>query len=255
MNLKNFLLILISILFTILGFIIFFNARTDEERNLGIGSIGLFGLTAVTFVYFTWRKKVFQKQINEDLKEVSIEGGRKFHVNKVNFYLISVLIFFLGGFLAYFVRLNLVFMIASALMSVLGFIVFFGVLFGFFAKEYLAFEEDGIRMGFRNYSFIIRWDNVMKISSDEWHSHMATFIYLINPEDTTRYLYVTRGRRDKTIKKIYNKIGWNLTMTGNHILILPERYGLDAGYFFKMLEGYLKFPETRKDLKIKKKIE
>ena len=43
-------------------------------------------------------------------------------------------------------------------------------------------------------------------------------------------------------------------MAGAHILILPERYGLDAGYFFRMLEGYLKYPERRQELKVKEKL-
>jgi hypothetical protein len=140
------------------------------------------------------------------------------------------------------------------LVVLAGFLVFFGVLFGFIAREYLVFEFDGMRMGFKNYSYILRWDNIRKISSDEWHSNMAVFITLINPEDTTRYLFVNKGRRDKTVKKIYSKISWTLTMAGAHILILPERYGLDTGYFFRMLEGYLKYPERRQELKVKEKL-
>lgn len=255
MKLKDVFLILISIVFTILGVIITFNARSEEERNLGIGCTGLFGLAAITFIYFSWRKRIFINQVTESPDFISIEGGRKFPVQKSKYYIVSFLIFILGSFLAYYVRLNLIFMVASGFMALCGFVIFFGVLFGFFAKEYLAFEQDGIRIGFRNYSFIIRWDNIMRIASDEWHSNMATFIYLINPEDTTRYLYVTRGKRDKAIKKIQERISWNLSMTGFHIMILSERYGLDAGYFYKMLESYLKFPETRRELIKKEKIE
>ncbi len=255
MNFQTALLLLISLVFSILGGFIAVNGKTADEKNLGIGCLGLFGLSFVTFVYFAWRKRVFEKQIEENASSISVEGGRKFQIDKSKYYIISIILGFLGSFLAYFVRLNLIFTIATSLMACLGFFVFFGVLFGFLAKEYLIFEFDGIRMGFKNYSYIIRWDNILKFSSDEWHSNMAIFIHLINPEDTTRYLYVSKGRRDKTVKVIYSKISWSLSMAGAHILILPERFGLDAGYFFRMLEGYLKHPERRIELKVKKRIE
>jgi hypothetical protein len=40
-------------------------------------------------------------------------------------------------------------------------------------------------------------------------------------------------------------------MAGAHILILPERYGLDAGYFFRMLGGLSEI--SRKTTRIKSK--
>ena len=43
-------------------------------------------------------------------------------------------------------------------------------------------------------------------------------------------------------------------MTNSHLLILPERFGLDVGYFFKALESYLHYPEKRQELKQTKKI-
>ena len=254
MNFKTALLLLVSFVFSILGGFIALNGKTIEERNLGIGCLGLFGLSFITFIYFAWRKRVFEKQIQANASSVSIEGGRRFQIDKSKYYVMAIILFFLGGFLAFYVRINLLFMVACALMGLTGFLVCFGVLFGFIAREYLVFEFDGMRMGFKNYSFILRWDNIRKISSDEWHSNMAVFITLINPEDTTRYLFVNKGRRDKTVKKIYSKISWTLTMAGAHILILPERYGLDAGYFFRMLEGYLKYPERRQELKVKEKL-
>lgn len=255
MNFQTALLLLVSFAFSILGGFIALNGKTADERNLGIGCLGLFGLSFFTFVYFAWRKRVFEKQIKANAGSISIEGGEKFQIDKSKYYVMSIILFFLGSFLAYFVKINLLFLIATLCLALIGFLVFFGVLFGFLAREYLIFEFDGMRIGFKNYSYILRWDNIRKISSDEWHNNMAVFINLINPEDTTRYLFVSKGRRDKTIKEIYKKIGWNLSMTGAHILILPERFGLDTGYFFRMLEGYLKFPEKRIELKIKKRIE
>ena len=136
----------------------------------------------------------------KEVNSISILGNKKFHIDKNKVYIISILLFCLGGFLAYFVRLNLVFTILTSLMGLTGLILFLGILFGFFAREYLVFEFDGIRMGFKNYSYIIRWDNIMKVSTEEWHNNMAVFINLINPEDITRYLYVSKGRRDKTVK-------------------------------------------------------
>ncbi len=254
MNFQTALLLLVSFVFSILGGFIALNGKTIEERNLGIGCLGLFGLSFFTFIYFAWRKRVFEKQIKANASSVSIEGGRRFQIDKSKYYVMAIMLFFLGGFLSFFVRISLPFMILTAFVGLIGFLLFFGVLFGFIAREYLIFEFDGIRMGFKNYSYILRWDNIMKISSDEWHSNIAVFITLINPEDTTRYLFVNKGRRDKTIKKIYSKISWTLTMASAHILILPERYGLDAGYFFRMLEGYLKYPERRQELKLKEKL-
>lgn len=254
MNFQTAILLFISFLFTTLGGFIALSGRTSDERNLGIGCVGLFGASFFTFAYFAWRKKNFEKQMLKEVNSISILGNKKFHIDKNKVYIISILLFCLGGFLAYFVRLNLVFTILTSLMGLMGLILFLGILFGFFAREYLVFEFDGIRMGFKNYSYIIRWDNIMKVSTEEWHNNMAVFINLINPEDITRYLYVSKGRRDKTVKKIYSKIGWNLSMTNSHLLILPERFGLDVGYFFKALESYLHYPEKRQELKQTKKI-
>ena len=249
MNFQTAILLFISFVFSILGGFIALYGKNIEEQNLGWGCLGLFGVCFFTFSYFAWRKAVFERQIKENATFVSIEGGRRFDVEKRKLYILSIILFFLGGFLSYFVRLNFIFTLATATLSILGFFIFFGVLFGFLAREYLVFEFDGIRMGYENYSFIIRWDNVRKISNNEWNHHAAVFINLINPEDITRYLFVKKGRRDSTIKTLHKKIGWNLTMTGYPILILPERFGLDCGYFFRMLDSYLKFPERRQELK------
>jgi hypothetical protein len=253
MNFQTILLLFISFLFSILGGFIALYGKNVDEKNLGLGCLGLFGICFFTFAYFSWRRKVFERQIKENAEFVSIEGGKRFNVEKNRFYIISIILFLFGGFLFYFVKLGLVFKILTCLMSFLGLIIFLGVLFGFLAKEYIVFEFDGIRMGFKNYSYIIRWDNIMRISAGEWHNNMAVFINLINPEDTTRYLYVSKGRRDNTIKKIYTKISWNLNSTNAHILVLPERFGLDSGYFFRMLESYLKYPEKRIELKPREK--
>ena len=255
MKFQTALLLLISFAFSLMGGFIAINGKNADEKNLGFGCLGLFGLAFITFSYFAWRKKVFEKQLKQNINSISVEPNRKFHIDKNKYYAISIILFFFGSFLAYFVRLSLIFTIVTSIMAFIGFFVFFGVLFGLLAKEYIVFEFDGIRMGYKNYSYIIRWDNIMQFSSDEWHSNMAIFIQLINPEDTTRYLYVNKGRRDKTVKAIYSKISWSLSMTGAHILILPERFGLDAGYFFRLIEGYLKFPERRIELKVKEKIQ
>ncbi|MBK8396619.1 MAG: hypothetical protein IPL26_15470 [Leptospiraceae bacterium] len=254
MNFQTILLLFISFTFSVLGGFIGLYGKTIDERNLGWGCLGLFGISFFIFSYSAWRKSVFEKQILENAKFVSIEGGKRFNVEKRKLYIASIILFFLGGFLSYFLKINLMFTILTAVISGLGFFIFFGILFGFIAREYLVFEFDGIRMGYENYSYIIRWDNVRKISSDEWNHNMAVFITLLNPEDITRYLFVKKGRRDSTIKTIHKKISWNLSMTSHHILILPERFGLDSGYFYRMLESYLKFPERRQELKNNQKL-
>lgn len=249
MNIQTILLLFFSFLFTGIGGFLALYGQSADDKNLGYGSIGLFGIWFLTFAFFGWRRSIFQRKIIEDATKVSIEGGRKFKIEKSKYYIVSIILISLGVFLSYFIRINLVFTISFFILSTIGLIMLLGVLFGFFARDYLIFEADGIRVGLKKYFYIIRWDNVMKVTSGELRNHVAVFINLISPEDTTRYLYVKKGRRDRTIKKVYSIIRRNLNITNYHLVILPERFGLDAGHFYRMLEGYLKYPEKRIELK------
>ena len=59
----------------------------------------------------------------KEVNSISILGNKKFHIDKNKVYIISILLFCLGGFLAYFVRLNLVFTILTSLMGLTGLIL------------------------------------------------------------------------------------------------------------------------------------
>lgn len=252
---KLFWYILLTSIFTILGIVLILFPKDDQMFRVGVLGSSFFGFCTLTFIYFYFSAKKFNKEINQDIIDIQISGEVKFLIDKRKLYFLGIIFFILGLVFIYADSKSLFAISVSIGLISLGVFVFFGTLFGLIGNEFLCFEFDGIKFGNRNYSYLVRWENIMNFSTGEYNSNSAIFINLINPEDCSRYLYVHKGNREKTIKKLFNIFSNNLAFVGCHVLILPQRFSLSTAYVFKVIEKYLQFPESRKELKNKLQIE
>ena len=84
MNFKTALLLLVSFVFSILGGFIALNGKTIEERNLGIGCLGLFGLSFIHSFTLHGEKEYSKNKSRQMQARSRLKEEEDFKSTKVN---------------------------------------------------------------------------------------------------------------------------------------------------------------------------
>lgn len=250
MKIKDLLLIIISSLFTLAGIFIIWKGGSNESFKAGLGASVFFGFCLLIFIFNLKQKLDFKKKISSRAN-VSIQPNIRFYLSKLKAYSLGFGMIVLGSVLIYTAYgIKIILAACGAFLLFIGIILVIGYLTGLLGKNYISFEFEGLRMGYKKYSYLIRWDNILNLSNGIWNENPVLIINLINPEDLILNLETKEKKIEKIHKKIRKAIIFNISYHGCHLLLMPQTYGLDVAYTYSVIQKYLHNPETRSELKV-----
>jgi hypothetical protein len=230
---KDWLLLLISLLFTLGGLVLL-----KSNFNLGITTIAFFGGCLAVAISTILGKLRAQKYSSAD---ASVTGGTPIRPARARFVAIGLGLFVIGSIFVKFQPDDDQTMFVIALfIAATGAIVLVSALTGLLSRNYIQFDPPGITFGFWGGKAIVPWSAITDLARGEMQSNQAVFLRVHQQAVSAEPLTY--------LAKIQKQMSLSQALTGAEFFILSSNYAIDAPMLFAVIERYVNHPEFRAEL-------
>lgn len=231
---KDWAFALISLAFVATGIFIL-----PKNRNVGIVTIAFFGVCAGTFLITIFRKL---RESKFQSVSVGVSGGVDIKPSRLRAWMMALLLISLGTVLAVFGDYYpFLFRILAYVIAGFGIVLAAMILLGKIPVGFLRFDSDGFRIGRRNWTVLLPWDEIAEARAGEFNSNAAVFLFL---RSFDRVRTEPEEFYEKAIQEILSSEGW----IGSHFMILTSNYGISSPVLAEAIERYRSQPEAREEL-------
>lgn len=182
--------------------------------------------------------------------EVTVMGGVPIPASKTRMGGICFSLLIAGLIMVWGSRdLGRLYLIGSMVIAGAGLVGLIGMGTGWFCDHYLLFEPAGIRFGRRNWSFLVRWDQIIRFSGGELANNPAVFLSVTDPAHLLKEIQVTNKKnREAAQRKLAKLIRSNQSWFGFDLVILPAVFGINLALLLKTFETYCSNQARREEL-------
>lgn len=237
---QDVLLLIVGLAFTIAGA---FLLVAGPERGTALAVTAFFGTCTAVFAWSIAEKRGLARSAVAG--SVSIAGGVRIPVRRGRMALLGGGLFALGTLMATAGSgLGVGYVGASLAMAAAGLLVLGALLAGRGrAHDYLVFEVEGLRFGFREGSYLVGWSDIGGAEAAMYQRNPIVLIWLApgaggpvveGPESVAR-------RHSRSLESSRAWLGADLS-------IVPGLYGLDAVLLSRAIVTYAQEPGRRQDL-------
>ncbi|MCB1179906.1 MAG: hypothetical protein KDK36_20180 [Leptospiraceae bacterium] len=246
-----FFLATFSLIVSIIGILMTIIQRNPKDFGNGISISLFFLMCAIVLFYSIYSDQKIKKELEIPIEKISIEGGRKIYFSKFKIYSTGFILFISFGIISYFSSINKIFTFITFGVSILGGVVIILALTGIIGKQFISFEENGLRIGDKKGSFLLNWDNFF-YSLEEWNNNHFIFFTIHN----YNLIEWQEGsiNKDKLLTSYYKAFGTNRNMMGCDYFFNPSHYGFSPAIFYRAVEIFVKDPHERFNLAELKKL-
>lgn len=238
------LFLLVGLGFTAAGAFLFVRG---PDRSTALAVTAFFGTCAAVAVWNLVEKRGLAR--SSGAERVAIAGGVPIPMRRRRMALLGAGLLGLGTLMATAGRaLGPAYVVASAAIALAGAALVAALALGRAGRNYLVFEERGLRFGFRDGSLLVRWSDVRSAEPAMFNRNPVVLIGLAPeaapPEITATFPERLARRHEKSVAQVR---AWH----GADVLIMPFHYGLDAVLLARAIEAYARDPERRAELSLR----
>lgn len=230
---KDWLLVLIGGVFTLLGLLIL-----PRDLKTGLTSVVFFGPCFAWAVGVVVRKR---RQARQRPLQARVVGGQAIRPSRWRVGLLGGGLVLVGGTLAVLhAGEGWVMFVCALVMLGAGLWTLWALLFGPFARTYLQFEPAGLRIGSAHGSALVPWQAIVELGRGELHNNAAV---------------VLRVQTDAVVAeppafapRMHRSMASSRALIGADFVILSSHCGVDATVLLATIGHYLDTPEDRQEL-------
>lgn len=235
-TIKDWAVVLIGLGFVALGLWV------SPGKPEALGLVAFFGAIAAVGLWNVVRKLRAAK-----LRPLSVEvlGGVPLRPSRLRMGLLGGGIFGVGLALLTVPNKPIIILVCIAVMIAAGGFVLGAVLLGKLPVGFLQFDEAGLTVGQRNAVFTIGWDNIAAVWPGELHDNATLFL---NVHDLGAVDVRPPEAKQQVIRSLLSSQAW----VRAHVIVMTETYGLDLPLLVAAIEGYVREPESRARLAVRR---
>jgi len=240
------MLLVCSVVFVLGGILMMFD---PEQFWKGLGGTVLFGSFAVVFNYSLRAKSRFEQQITEPPKNIGVEGYRRIGFKRGRFYGLAMGTTVVGiAMWVGYAEESIAMKISCGVMIIGGIGFAFCLLVGIAGSDYLQFEQEGLRMGFRWGSVLLEWDNIETAIPMAMNDNPALYLTFKDMDSLFESIEATVDHR-RARSRLQKRITWTQRLQGCDLFLMTSQFGIDLATLVQSIAKYIKHPETREELK------
>jgi hypothetical protein len=236
-------LLLFSLLLALAGGLMVLDSSGTKDLVIGLTVLVFFGLCAGALAHHLGGLR--ESRFHAKDLSVILAPGSKFAVRKGRILalgLVFLLVGALGSVSAHYEGEMVIG--GGAIMGGLVLLLLLGL--GLIGSDYLLFEPRGLRVGDKNGSMLLAWDNIAGVEPGYRQDNQALFLRVRDPQALAAT--ATGGAGKWGPEAILKGTAWNRTWLRCDWMVLTGPYGLNATLLAKAIATYAADPKVRSGL-------
>lgn len=222
----------IGVVFCACGLLIF-----GERPEVGIMTLLLFGGCTVVFARIILRRYRYRRY---RASVAEVQGGVRIPPARTRFVLMALWMIALGvAAHAYARGYGAIFQWLCYGVGVAGAVLLLGVISGRVpAMSFLQFDPAGLTVGYRRWTLMLPWDDIVNVAEAEMSSNPVVLLWL---NDAQALQVDPPGKRASAWRMLASKSAW----TGADITIMASQYAIDLPLLVDAISRYVREPDSR----------
>jgi hypothetical protein len=172
----------------------------------------------------------------------AIVGGRAIRPSRARACLIGLGLLLPGFYVMLFgTQFPLALQVLCSVMGISGALVLFGVVAGWLPAGYLRFDPLGLTVAYRNWSYLLPWDSIVKVGPGGTANMPIVLIWITHPESV-------RTPSTQARETLLRQIAFTRKCVDADLALTPASYNIELSVLLAAFERYRDQPMARNEL-------